>query len=746
MTSVLAPRRFGRDFLFGLLATAGSATALISPAPALGQAVGATDNPGQRPRDITAGATAIPEVVVTAERRSQRLQDVPISITALSANALANIDVSNVADLPQLASGLVTPVSLTGGVALSPFIRGIGTATAIAGFETSVAVYVDGVYSAAEDYSAGDIDLANIDRVEVLKGPQGTLYGRNATGGAINIITKHPSSQLGGDASISYGSYGETVEKGYLTGPLVGNLNGGLSIVARQGGDYGRDDYTGQRFGSLDSLSTNAQLAWKPSGRLDLLASFTYNESLQQGVDIQQTLPSGSVPLGAQFGGKYSYDPDSSDNDTNDFLDRRKYSAALHATYALDGVNLVSITAFSDGHAHNGLDGDGTSAPLEAINFKVRSQEITQELQAVSTGNSAFQWIVGAYAFSFHEDYDPFGIAAAPLDIAFHSRTAATGGSVFGQATYALTPSTKLTAGIRYSVEEKRLGISLVAPTLNNAVLTGPFSFSKTYSDPTWRFNIEQKVMPDVNAYLSYNRGFKSGGFNSLGADPNLKGVKPEVLDAYEAGVKSQFGHRRVELNAAIYYYDYKNIQVQSVTLGGSTAALLENAAAAKLYGLDGEFIVALTPQLRFNVGANLEHSTYSAFPNASGFSVNNGAVASAVIDETGRQVLGAPNLTYNVGADYKARIAGRGFISLSGNYSFNSRFLTSPGDGNYTSSYGLLNSSISLSDNSERYKFEVWGRNLTDVREVGEYTTAVLNSLAILRPRAIGVKISSKF
>ena len=685
------------------------------------------------------------DIIVTAERRSQRLQDVPISITALSSSALENAGVTNVLQLAQLTPGLVLPPSLSGGQALTPFIRGIGAVTSVAGFESSVAVYVDGVYSASS-YS-NQMDLANIERVEVLKGPQGTLYGRNATGGAINIITRAPSDTLEANASFSYGRFDETVEKGYVAGPLAANLNGSLSVVARQGGNYGDNGFTGRKFGGLNSIAVNGQLAWTPNDRLDVNISVFYDRVRSRRTDIDQVVPKGSVPLGGQLGGLFSDDPDLIFVDADPLRKTKAYSGALRVRYSLDNVDLLSISSYKSLKLNAILDADGTSLPLLRIRNSLPSKTFTQEVQAQSTGNSPFQWIMGAYYISFREHYAPFEINVAPLDVAYRTQPNTSGGSLFAQGTYEFSPQTKLTAGIRYSIEKKTISGTLVAPTLGNLVLAGPIEFSRTYKKPTWRISFQQSLSPDINAYVSYNRGFKSGGYNSLSIDPDLLAVKPEVLDAYELGVKSEFADRAVRLNAAFYYYDYKNIQVQHVLVGGgAAAAVLENAAAAKLYGIDADLALAPTRDLRLNAGINLAHSHYSSFPGASGFIVSNGVGIPAVFDQTDKRVLGAPNLTYNVGGSYKIGLGSAGSLLPSVNYSYSSKYLISPGDGNNVRGYGQLAASITWTDEKGKFSLEAWGRNLTDVRIYGQYTAALLNSVATLPPLSYGVTASVSF
>ncbi len=250
-----------------------------------------------------------------------------------------------------------------------------------------------------------------------------------------------------------------------------------------------------------------------------------------------------------------------------------------------------------------------------------------------------------------------------------------------------------------------------MSPTFGNFVVGGPIALSKRFNKLTWRFSIDHKLARDVLVYASYNRGFKSGAFNPLDFTPGVQGVEPEVLDAYEVGVKSQFADRKVQLNLAGYYYDYKNIQLQRVNTGGGTSqAVLENAASATLYGIDGDVVVIPVRGLQISGGFNLEHTRYDSYAAASGVDVGAGSQVPVVLDFTGKQLLVAPNLTFNVAASYKLD-TGLGSFSCSANYSHSfSFFRIAPGNGQYTRGFGLLNGSIAFTDERER---EIYGRAL---------------------------------
>ena len=519
--SLLASSSALAMFCLSMPANAQGVAAANTSADAVADAAG-------KPAPDAPQTSGVQDIIVTAERRSARLQSVPISITAVTGAALTTAGINNTADLGQVTPGLILTTGISGGPVLQPFIRGIGSTSTLPGIDASVALYVDGVYSGGKFFNL--IDLANISRVEVLKGPQGTLYGRNATGGAINIITQRPSETFGGTASVSYGRFDETVEKGYLTGPITSTLAGSVSVVARQGGDFARNLITDHTLGGLHSWTVNGQLAWVPTPALHVDLSGTFvrrRDSFQTNVGVQ--VP-GPAPIGALFGGQYSTDLHDRYLDLDTKLNSRSYSGSLRVRYSLDSVDLISVSAYQRGTFKSVLDADATSVPLESIAYRQPSRSFSQELQAVSTNDSPFQWILGLYYFHQNEAYDPFNIylsrLLADFDLSYSPTQKADAKSAFAQGTYEIAPGTKVTAGLRYNSEKKSFDLTVRALPSGD-IIGGPLDLHKTFNKLTWRFSIDHKLAQDILVYASYNRGFKSGAFNPLDSTPGVKPVKP---------------------------------------------------------------------------------------------------------------------------------------------------------------------------------------------------------------------------
>ncbi len=688
----------------------------------------------------------IETVTVTAEKRDEFSQKVPISISVITPSQLTAAQITSTVDLPQLASSLITITGANANSFQTPYIRGVGSSSTLNGIDASVATYIDGVY---QPFKQGNLfDLDDIERIEVLKGPQGTLFGRNATGGAISIITMQPDTDsFAGNAEVSYGRFDETMEKAYVNMPITENLAANFAITAQQGGDYLYNAYLGNRFGGTNSFTTNGKIKWTPVAKLEVTAGFIYEDRKQSSDVADVTLVPGSTPVGALLGGAGSYtnyvgllnfDPIASD---------RTFEGSLHVKYSFPGFDLVSISAYQADRSLELLDYDVTDANVFSFDDHDSAQTYTQEVQLLSNEDGAFQWIVGGYYIHDRESYDPLGelfVAPAPVDIDSVSKV--TGYAGFGQATYDFGEGTKVTAGFRYSTEDRTLtGIETI-PAFS-VTLAGPIALQKTFAKPTWRFSVDHSFTDNILAYLSYNRGFKSGAFNPTAIDPLQQPVKSEVLDAYEAGAKTRWLDNRLQLNGAVYYYNYTNIQVQRVDPSVSSAAILEAAGAAELYGFDGDLIVIPVDGLQLHAGIGLEHSEYTSYTNASGFAYIGGfGVPETYPTVAGSQLLYAPNVTFNLGADYSFGFADTSSLEFTGNYAFSSRYKEVVGDGNISKAYGVLNGSITWNAPNDKFFVRLWGKNLTNQEDVGTLLNTLSYQKQLLEPITYGLSAGVKF
>jgi iron complex outermembrane recepter protein len=614
----------------------------------------------------------------------------------------------------------------------------VGSSSTLLGIDASVATYVDGVYQPFK--AANLLDLDDIERIEILKGPQGTLFGRNATGGAINIITNQPSEAFGANAEFSYGRYNETVEKGYMTGQIADNLDGNIAVVARQGGDFLTNSFNNTRFGGNDSVTVNGKLLWTPIAPLEVTAGFIYNNRDQSTETGDVTLVPGSIPLGSLLGGAGSYRNYVGNLNFNPISSDATMQASLHVKYSFDDMDLVSISSYQHSRSHELLDYDTTSANAFSFDDYDRGETETQELQLLSTGDGPFQWILGAYFINDEQAYVPLGLLfVAPAPIHINSANHTTGAAIFGQATYDFGEGTRLTGGLRYSEETHILTGTETIPAFG-VTLAGPIDLKKTFSKPTWRVSLDHQFTDDLMAYISYNRGFKSGGFNSTTIDPTQKPVQSEVLDAYEIGLKSQWLDNRIQFNTSGYYYQYSNIQVQRIDPSAGGAALLESAGAAWAYGLDSDLTVIPLEGLQLHVGLGLEHSRYTRYDNASGFAYIGGMGVAETINASGTSLLFAPDVTLNLGADYTYKFEDAASLEFVANYAYSDSYKEVVGEGNFVRAYGTLNGSVTWNAPGDNFFIRFWGKNLTNEQDIGRLLNAFAYQKQLLEPVTYGI------
>ncbi|RYD92342.1 MAG: hypothetical protein EOP50_12845, partial [Sphingobacteriales bacterium] len=488
------------------------------------------------------------DIVVTAQKRTERLQDVPISIAVTTPATLRDLGIRDTMSLQRAVPGIVIVQRNLNAV---PYIRGIGADNAAAGDESPIAVYVDGVYRASSSASA--FSLPNVERIEVLKGPQGTLFGRNATGGVISIVTKQPSQVASGVARVGYGNYNTVEGNVYLNVPLTSVLAANFTARYNERMDgWGKNVATGKDVYTLASMALDTK--WKldlDATTITLMADWSRDRWIGGPGQSSLTLPGrgSSIDGNDYYAGLYNINADG-----KSVLRLKNYGGSLHIQHDFGGAQLLSISAY---RVTNGiLYGDSDATPVAFLDYFVgiNDKAITQEFQLTSSPDSKLSWILGTFFLKTHQPVDQsqvFTNGAAVTRPFSKDLSRTTSYAAFAQATYPIGSNTKVTAGIRYTIDQKKHnfrangGVKFVAP-------------KETYKSPTWRLAINHDLSEDVMVYASYNRGFKSGVYSTGNTNP---AVKPSKVDAYEVGIKSEFLDRRVTFNLAGYYAKYHDIQ-----------------------------------------------------------------------------------------------------------------------------------------------------------------------------------------
>jgi iron complex outermembrane receptor protein len=709
-------------------------TPISEPSPQAAPVTGSAPATGEAtPSTVENGG--LQEIVVTAQKRSENLQNVPIAITALSSKQLAVAQISNTSDLKAVTPGLAFNTAL-GGFG-QPRIRGIGTTTTGPGIENPVATYVDGVYIGS---AAGTLfSLNDVEQVAVLKGPQGTLFGRNATGGLIQVSTRAPSQTPTADASITYGNYDTVNSSAYVSGGLTDTLAASVAgIYENQQDGYGKNLYNGKDVQKHRDYAGRGKLQWKPDSDTKFTLSGDY--SYLQGADPAIRPINGTLLGVPSPGGERDID-----QNIQPYLKTKTWGVSLTGQHDFAGVQLLSITAYRDSFLHAIIDGDQTPVSLVGVDQTQKDRQFSQEVQLLSTSPGPFKWVVGAYYFWSQGRYDPlqttitqpFGTIVATID----SKQTLNSYAAFAQGTYDFGASTHLTVGLRYTIDDRAIDASSDTVTPFGPDLESTAA-SKSFKKLTWRLSLDHRFSPNLLGYISYNRGFKSGSF--VPQEIPAETLKPETLDAFEAGLKSDLFDHRVRLNVAAYYYDYKNIQINEILDG---VLYPFDGKGARSYGIDADLTARVTEHLTVMAGAGWIHDRYKSFPD--------GYTTEPIIDpatfqftvlspynSTGNRLQDTPDWTANIGATYDI-----GPITLAASYYFNNGYYVDPGNRVREPHYNLADASVTWTSADKHLSVKVWGKNLTNAlySEQLDATSTGDNRVAA-PPRTYGVTAGFHF
>lgn len=691
----------------------------------------------------------IEDIVVTAQRRSENLQDVPLSVVAITSERVEAAGVRSLEDLGVMTPGLnVTRQDAS----VNYFIRGVGTPADQAGQEKAVAVFIDGVYQAT--VSSAALSLSNIDRVEVLKGPQGTLFGRNATGGAINVITRTPSRTPTANFSIGYGNK-ETVDASfYLSGGL-----GSIGAIDLAGNYHNQNEGFGVNLFNGREVNKDRSFALRSKLLLDLapetqvtLTGFHYGSSGSYGTAFRGypgTILANGQPASAFPGGFWDVD-----SDVQPIFDSKETGGDLHIEQGLGNVKLLSISSYTRAVVTSDNDADLINLPIAGIKFRGPSDTYTQELQLSSDSDGPLTWVLGGFFLYQKAGWDPQQIIGSAVGIGpdpdatftVTDTQKTTSYAAYGQASLDLTERTRLTLGGRYTIDKRELQANPQISITTIGVIPLPtVSDSATFKRPTWRVALDHELAPDIMAYLSYNRGFLSGVYNlSAPYDPV---VRPEILDAYEAGVKSTLFDRRLRLNAAGFYYDYDNIQVRQIV--GTTTRIV-NAASARLYGVDVDFEAAIANSLTIQGGFEWLHARYGTFNNAPfSFPNPNPPYGNSVTPQpaTGNEMIRAPKFTANVSANYETPVSAQAKLLANLSYGYNDGFVWDSDNRLRQGPVHMINSRLGL-ELEGGMSLAIWGRNLLQEKSYSWVTSGnPFGDLAAAAPgRTYGATIGYKF
>ncbi|MBC2662776.1 TonB-dependent receptor [Novosphingobium flavum] len=685
--------------------------------------------------EVASEDNAIEEIVVTAQRRSENLQDVPIAITALSKATLTNAGVVDAESLQVAVPGL--SFAQLAGYAV-PRIRGVGASANGPGVENSVALYIDGVYVAAT--TSGMMSFNNVEQIAVLKGPQGTLFGRNATGGVIQITTADPGKVARLDASASYGNRSTVEGNFYGSAPLADAAAVDLAVYYRRQGDGdGTNVVTGNDVGSGKDLALRSKIKLEPFE--GTVIRLTGDYAKMEGTRPFVRVVPGTIPITRNPIGGDKWDTFQTFDPRQEITQR---GLSLKVDQEVGALNLVSITALRRSRIQTRFDADAQPAPLTDVTIDQRDRQFSQELQLLSAQKQRFTWMIGAYYFNARAGYAPQQILAGTpaTRILFNSRQTTKSYAAFGQATFAVTDALNVTGGLRYTSDKRALNPTRTI-TLPNGVTLPPVTAAgnATFNKLTWRLAVDYRFSDQLLAYISYNRGFKSGLYDPTTIPLNL--VRPEVIDAYEVGFKADLLDRRLRINGAYYHYDYKNIQVSRIVNGN---LLLLNGDGAKIDGVDLDVTAQLSRQFTVTAGLSYIDSRFTSFPNAvitTPLAAGGNAVSAG--DAKGNRLPMTPKWTTSLSGTYTVP-SSIGEFSATAIYLHNDGYFEGAENRLGQRPFDIVNASLGWTSTSGIYRASLWVRNLTDAYYATQLSSQ--NTRDVLIPgarRSFGVTVGVK-
>jgi iron complex outermembrane receptor protein len=689
------------------------------------------------------------DIVVTAQRREQRLQDVPTAVTALGGDLFAKGDIGKSANQ---VLNLVPNASAGTQQHGRPrwWIRGVGAGQQQLDLANPVGFYLDDVY--ISNASATGLPLFDIERVEVLRGPQGTLWGKNTTGGAINVISKRPSltpQENDNYVKFDYGSYNEKIAEAAVGAIVVPGV-----LAARISGHFDDRDgrftnlFTGDKSNAVRDEVLRGQLLFAPASDFQALLSVHYRDYNTNG--SYWTTASYAANGILRNGYAPSTDKNTVDVNAPEYNRNKQIGGSLHLDWNIGDYTLTAITGYERFKSRGANDSDYTPLEISRGYTAAHSAQWTQELRLASPQANRLSWIAGLYYFNEKIASDAYSAtlpagsvpaqagstaqAAYALTVYNHK---AESGAAFGSATFNFTDALKLTLGGRWTRETKTLDFDRLSSPNAGATswsnyshwwdsytgsFGGPGTFSgdlrKTWDAFTYDVTPSWKIDRDNLVYLKFSHGVKSGGFNTAATLPAaLLVVAPEKLDAYEFGYKSQWFDRRLTFNATAFHYDYDDVQINVVgpnpgAVGGATVSYLQNAKKAHVNGAEFELEATPFARLRVNGAVGILDTKYDQLQV-----VNGGANLS------GARFVRAPKLTLNGGAAYTIPLGSSGSVDLEADARYtslqyyyitpqdtvNRYLLTQPG-------YTIANARISYTSADSRVTISAYVDNLFDV------------------------------
>ncbi len=753
--------------------------------------------------DSTEGLLGLEEIIVTAQRRAQSLQDTAISLEVVDDESLANVGVTEVNELTKLVPGLQIGRS---GPSPQVYLRGVGDFGSTSINNPAVPFYVDGVYVARSASASGE--LFDVERVEVLKGPQGTLYGRNASGGAINIITKRPVlGEYNGNASIEVGGYDgrdfgdNLVATGALNVPFGDNTAARIAVnVVDKGG------FVAQDLGDQESVTARVRLLHEPNDQLNMLFNASYTDVGGTGpgnVLTNEQFRGDFVPITEGEGRQFARDTAPFTGETafllttpteeGAFQDLVFYNLSAEINYDFGPATLTVVPAYRSAEQtwniptffqyFNGValsTANPFGAPTtEVVGEDPETSEATSLEVRLGGETERLNWVVGGFYYT-EDQYQQFSAFQGIAQSSFNQFDLSTDSfAFFGQTTLALMDNLRLILGARYTEDKREMdgrsgnvatsfGCDFGGVNVGETLCIGDlYSGDETFDDFSWKFGFEADVLDDSLLYATVTRGFKAGGFNTQSVNGTSTEVgdalqfDPEILTSYEIGLKNNLLDGRLQLNVEAFYWDYKDHQEPTITqsAAGSINLSYLNAGAAEIYGLALTSVAKLWDGARVTAGVEVLETEYTEFTievpeeryigqsQCTPTPIADGAFS---LDCSGYDVSRAPDVTFNAAFSQEFNL-GDALIVGNANLSYASERYTAVqfNDAQLEDSYSLLDLSATYYHPGDVWNLSVFARNVTNEQVLSNVSNSNFNAatVGVAQPsRSYGLRLSLEF
>jgi iron complex outermembrane receptor protein len=723
----------------------------------------------------------VSEIVVTAQRRAEKLEDVPMSITAITGDAVQSRGASNLQDL-----GMVMPGVQIGfqGSFTYPAVRGITSATTGVGFENNVGIYIDGYYQ--PDVNSINQDFANIESIQVLKGPQGALYGRNATGGAILITTPKPSSTLTGAITAKYGSFNDRNVHGYVSGPITDRVRYSLSGYYRKSdGYYDLLNAQGQEIGDaarLHNYSARAKIEADITDDLTATLAYSFNElsDARGSMFTYEQYRGGTFGPGVPKVGRL-YDPRTFAGNHVPKQLTHSNEGTLTLAWTTPIGTLTSYTGYAYRRNRGDFDFDGGPPDTNFNVTRYIEDTFQQTVDYVVDAVDNLDLVVGA---TYYDDRTKARYSDAYSGFRRLTRQLVTYGTkawaVYADGTYHVSDRLAVSAGGRYTEERRETRFAAISyPTATSpGVYTVPPLYLSAAGDPKVKFtnfsprvSVRYEVAPDTNVYASVSRGFRSGFLQQVPNAPIagqtfVNVIQPEKITAFEVGFKT--AQRMFRFDTSVFYYDDKNFHV-GLTIPNPANPLTpfnitSNAKKAKVYGIEAQGVFMPIEDLEISLGATFLNARFRDFAGAqaTGLNTATGLNVSQTQNWNGQQMIRSPDFAATLAVTYTMRDVAGGELVGSVNakytdsYVLNAASLYGPLAGPVLATqqrwregaYTLVNGSLNWTDPSEHYTVGVWVNNAFNLKyhlsrngniQGGDYGTWAW-------PRQVGARVGYKF